>query len=164
LRLLPLPHQVGVVEGLAIFIKQHPGLLPLSDQHLLVFLQDLLKMLSVADGEMNDLSLKDRVINKDGYTFSDVENTSFLTHSSSLFFRGDCVVEVERDKFVIPEELPTGVQLRVATIVLLRSIIRGYRDQFFDAEWIGTCVLLSFTTLNRKLTQNSFKQIFVNTL
>jgi len=138
LRLLPLPQQVGVVEGLGIIVKQAPKLLPLSDQHLLAFLSELLKMSSVADGEMQDPSLKEFVIDKNGYAGSQAEAErklgSYPSHASALFFRRECVLEVNNDKFVIPEELPAGIQLRVSSIVLLHSVIRGYSDPFFDAK------------------------------
>lgn len=152
LRLLHLPQQVGVVEGLAVFIKQQPGIMPLSDQHLLAFLSELLKMLSVADGEMSDNALKNHAVNKDGYTTTETERdpSTFPTHSSSLFFRRECIVEVQGIRFLIPEELPAGVQLRVSTIVLLHSVILGHSERFFDAEWIGKFVLFLFCNFHKK--------------
>jgi transformation/transcription domain-associated protein len=140
LRVLPLPHQVGVVEALAIILKIFPSLLPLSDQHLIVFLQELLKMLSVADGEMTDPALKDRAVNKDGFTENDLENfhgSAIGIHTTATFAHRECVLEIDKKKFFVPQELPVGVQLRMSTIILMRSIIMGYRDQFFEAEWIG---------------------------
>lgn len=136
LRLLPLPHQAGVVEGLTAIVKQFPSLLPLTDQHLLACLSELLKMSSVADGEMTDEKLKDVVVDKDGYVPSEVDSdpSKCLTHASSLFFRRECVVGILGVKVVVPGELPAGVQLRVSTIVLLHAIIRTYTDAFFDAE------------------------------
>jgi hypothetical protein len=136
LRLLPLPHQVGVVEGLAAIIKQFPSLLPLTDQHLLNCLSELLKMSSVADGEMTDEKLNEVVVDKDGFVPSEVDSDSsqYPTHASSLFFRRDCVVDILGVKIVVPGELPAGVQLRVSTIVLLHGVIRTHTDPFFDAE------------------------------
>lgn len=67
LRLLSLPQQVSVVEGLAVIVKSIPGLIPLSDQHLLAFLSELLKMLSVADGEMVDKNFKTTIVDKNGF-------------------------------------------------------------------------------------------------
>lgn len=143
LRLLPLIHQIGVVEGLAIIVKLYPGILPLSDQHFLAFLSELLKMLSVADGEMTDATLQDHAVDKDGYTTTSAERdrSQFPSHSFSLFFRRECVMNVHNTKIVIPGELAPGVQLRVSAIVLLHSVICKYNNQFFDAEWIGkvTC-------------------------
>lgn len=140
LKLLPLPQQVGVVEGLAVIIKEIPGVIPLSDQHLLAFLSELLKMSSVADGEMADSTLKDFVVDKNGYTVSSFhqpvqgETNSYPSHASALFFRRECVLDVHGRKVVVPEELPAGVQLRVSSILLLHSVIRGYPDPFFDAK------------------------------
>jgi transformation/transcription domain-associated protein len=142
LRLLPLPQQVGVVEGLAVIIKEIPGVIPLSDQHLLAFLSELLKMSSVADGEMSDSTLKDFVVDKNGYTVSSFHQpvpgesdfSPYPSHASALFFRRECVLDVNGAKVVVPEELPAGVQLRVSSILLLHSVIRGYPDSFFDAK------------------------------
>lgn len=140
LKLLPLPQQVGVVEGLAVIIKEMPGVFPLSDQHLLAFLSELLKMSSVADGEMSDSSLKDFVVDKNGFAVSSrsqythSESSSRPTHASALFFRRECVLGVGGYKVVVPAELPVGVQLRVSSISLLHAVIKGYSDSFFDAE------------------------------
>jgi len=142
LKLLPLPQQVGVVEGLAVIIQETPDVFPLSDQHLLAFLSELLKMSSVADGEMSDPSLKDFVVDKNGYTVSsqsqyvtgESDSSSYPTHASALFYRRECVLEVDDSKVVVPQELPAGVQLRVSSISLLHAVIRGYSDEFFDAE------------------------------
>ena len=87
LRLLPLPQQVGVVDALAAIIKMFPGFLSILDQHLLGCLSELLKMSSVADGEMVDEKLKDVVIDRDGFTPSVAETHSeYPDHASSLFF------------------------------------------------------------------------------
>lgn len=139
LRLLPLPQQVGVVEGLAMFVKHHPGLLPLSDQHVLAFISELLKMLSVGDGDMTDAALKDHTVGKDGYVVSEleIEHSTFLTHSTAIFFRRDSFASIGKKKIVITEELPAGVQLRVSSIMLLHSIILSHTEDFFDAEWVG---------------------------
>lgn len=136
LRLLPLPHQVGVVEALTATIKQCPELLPLTDPHLLACLSDLLKMASVADREMTDDKLNTVVVDKDGYVPSEVEadTSQYPTHASALFYRRSCILDVFGTKIVVPGELPAGVQLRVSTIVLLHVIIRTYTDPFFDAE------------------------------
>ena len=143
LRLLPLPEQVGTVEALAIIVDQIPNLMPLDDQHLLAFLSELLKMSSVADGEMSDANLGGYVVDKNGYAVRvDEKNPSDKAldrksngdFSSSVFSRRDCVVNVEGCKILLDEELPVGVQLRVSTISLLRSVIRGHPNPFFDAE------------------------------
>lgn len=136
LRLMPLPQQVGVIEGLAVMIKEIPGLLPLSDQHFLAFLSELLKMSSVADGEMSDKTLESCVVDKNGYVGFKVGSTVNLypSHASTLFYRRECAISSKAFNFVIPEELPVGVQFRVSSITLLHYVIRGYTDSFFDAE------------------------------
>lgn len=148
LRLLPLPHQVGAIEGLATIVKFFPSLFPLTDQHVLTFLSELLKMASVADGEMTDSKLKDIVVDKDGYVPSEISTDRSLhpKHSSSLFYRRECVVTLDSLFIVIPFELPSGVQFRVSSIVLLHSIIKNNSDAFFDAESttpIGTILVVS---------------------
>ena len=142
LRLLPLAEQVGAVEALAFIVKEAQGILPLSDQHLLAFLSELLKMSSVADGEMTDSSLVLYVVDKNGYALagkkpnssSNLRSERCPSHASAIFFRRECVLQMERNKFIIPEELPHGVQLRVSSISLLHSVILGHPNEFFDAE------------------------------
>jgi transformation/transcription domain-associated protein len=139
LRLLPLLEQVGVVEALAVLVDQLPHLIPLDDQHLLAFLSELLKMASVADGEMNDSSLLGAVVDRNGFVVGtpeqrELEVTDSVFRSSSLFLRRDCVITMGEGRVVISEELPPGVQLRVSSIELLRAVIRGHPDPFFDAE------------------------------
>jgi transformation/transcription domain-associated protein len=58
----------------------------------------------------------------------------FLSALLLFFFRRECVVCIQKGKVVIGVELPLGVQLEVSTIALLRSIIRDYPGEFFDAD------------------------------
>ena len=143
LRLLPLQEQVGAVEALTVLVDRVPNLIPLEDQHLLAFLSELLKMASVADGEMTDNNLIGSVVDKNGFVLpehrqqtskSDVQDVDPALRPSSLFLRRDCILTTDCQKILIGEELPSGVQLRVSSIQLLRSIIRGHPDSFFDAE------------------------------
>lgn len=139
LRLLPLPHQIGVVEGLIVIVQTLSSVLSLSDQHVFAFISELLKMSSVADGEMSDPTLKDVVVDKNGYALSlgtpaSASSHAFPTHASSVFHRRLCIIDVEGASVVVPEQYPAGVQLRVSTIVLFHSLIRAYADPFFDAE------------------------------
>jgi hypothetical protein len=134
LRLLPLPHQVGIVEGLAAIMVQVRDLVPLNDQHVLAFLSELLKMASVADGEMTDPALKGLVVDKNGFAKSVVSNdASRVEHASTLFFRRDLTLKFDQMSVVLPGELPCGVQLRISTIVLLHAAIKANSDPFFDA-------------------------------
>jgi hypothetical protein len=142
LRLLPLPEQVGVIEALAVLVDQQPALLPLDDQHLLAFLSELLKMASVADGEMTDANLTGAIVDRNGFVVSshdpttsdDNEMASLRFRASSLFLRRECVVQIQKGRVVIGAELPLGVQLRMSTIALLRSVIRSHSDAFFDSD------------------------------
>jgi hypothetical protein len=144
LRLLPLPEQVGAVEALAMVVDQLPSLLPLNDQHLLAFLSELLKMSSVADGEMTDPNLIGSVVDKNGYampvldTAQAASKESSVTNdekaSSTLFLRRDSILKFGPIKFFVPGEASNGVQLRASTIRLLRAVIRGHADSFFDAD------------------------------
>ena len=143
LRLLPLPEQVGAVEALATVVDQLPTLIPLKDQHLLAFLSELLKMSSVADGEMADPNLVGSVVDKNGYAIPSLasaaatKEASVQLHekpASSIFLRRDCILTSNASKYFIPQESPNGVQLRFSAIRLLRAVIRGHSDPFFDAE------------------------------
>ena len=142
LRLLPLAEQVGAVEALAFIVKEAKSVLPLSDQHLLAFLSELLKMSSVADGEMADSALTGSVVDKNGIALTGSKTSSsssppekYPSHASAIFFRRECILVFFKGvKFVIPEELPHGIQLRVSSISLLHSVISGHPNTFFDAE------------------------------
>lgn len=138
LRLLPLSEQVGAVEALSFIMKEANSIFPLSDQHLLAFLSELLKMCSVADGEMSDAALAGYVVDKNGNAMTAKKPNSqspyrYPSHASTIFFRRECVLEMDGWKFVVPEELAHGVQLRLSSISLLRSVIVGHADAFFDA-------------------------------
>lgn len=143
LRLLPLPEQVGAIEALAVIVDQLPDIIPLNDQHLLAFLSELLKMSSVADGEMTDANLVGNVVDKNGFSFppdekppasKDAKTPDPEIPASALFLRRDCILSLLGAKIVIGEELPYGIQLRVSAISLLHSVIRGHPNPFFDAE------------------------------
>jgi hypothetical protein len=127
------------VEGLAVLVQKLGEVFSLADQHLLAFISELLKMSSVADGEMNDTSLKDIMVDKNGYVVSAepvtaVPSHSVPTHASSVFHRRLCVIASDGASMVVPEQCPPGIQLRASTIVLLHALIRSYPDHFFDAE------------------------------
>jgi hypothetical protein len=140
LRLLPLAEQVGAVDALAFLVKEVNSILPLTDPHQLAFLSELLKMSSVADGEMSDPALAGQVVDKNGKastgktTSTSQRHDTSPSHASAIFRRRECILEIEGYNFVVPEELPDGVQLRVSAISLLRAVIRGQPDAFFDAE------------------------------
>lgn len=169
LRLLPLPEQIGVIEALAVFVDQVPTLIPLNDQHLLAFLSELLKMSSVADGEMTDANLTGNVVDKDGYVVpiqeptgaaatSDSKTKNKEPPSSALFLRRDCILSTKGPQIFIPQESAIGVQLRTSSIRLLRAVIRGHSNPFFDAENstpIGkNRVYEPILTFSKRLTSN----------
>lgn len=115
-------------------------------------------MASVADREMTDHKLNDIVVDKDGYVPSEpsVDRSLNPRQSSSVFFRRECVTALGNKLIVIPSDLPTGVQFRVSSIVLLHSIIKHNGDAFFDADSttpIGTLELLSSSIRTEGLTR-----------
>ena len=141
LRTLPLPNQVAAVDTIAFILHQAPKLIPITDQNLLAFLSELLKMISLADGEFSDTSFGSVVlidkngfaVNNGGETISPMKTT---VQPSSLFLRRAIIAE--DDSFggciQVPAELPLGVQLRVSTLLLFRGLIRGFANEFYDAE------------------------------
>lgn len=142
LPLLPLPEQVGVFDALAFLIYRIPSLVPLSDQHLLAFLSEFLKMSSIADGEMSDSSMSGYFVDKNGFIVSAQEAesipaaTQLSSHTSSIFLRRECAVKSPSDgQYVsIPEELANGIQLRLSGLRLFRAVIRQHANAFFDAD------------------------------
>jgi hypothetical protein len=136
MKLLPLPYQVGAIEGLASVVKLFPGVLPLDDQHFLGFLSELLKMTSVPEGDMQDPSWADSVVDKNGFAGVSSErlNIGNPTHASALFCRRECILNVDGMTLVVPAELPMGVQLRVSAIKLFHAVIVSYADAFFNAD------------------------------
>ena len=142
LRLLPLPEQVGVFDALAFLIHQFPSLIPISDQHLLAFLSEFLKMSSIADGEMSDSNMIGYVVDKNGFVVSAQDKESIVASvqpgniNSSVFLRRECLLRspVNGSYIVIPGELTNGVQLRVSGLRLFRAVITQHSDAFFDAD------------------------------
>lgn len=136
LRLLPLPHQVGIVDALTTILKEFPDFLPLEDQHLLASISELLKMANVADREMDDSKLDGRAVDKDGFVF--LSNDPVLgkqtDHATSLFFRRSCVFNSNSKLMFLPGELPTSVELRSMTIVFLHAVLKIHQKQFFEAD------------------------------
>ena len=142
LRNLPLQDQIAIIEALAYIIKEAPSIIPIADNLLLAFLKELLKMLSVADGEMASDSVSDGVIiNKDGYSLitesnsSMISKTSSLSHASAIFLRSEFVIEdnLVGGRIVVPGELPPGIQLRVSSLILFSAVIKSHTNAFFDA-------------------------------
>ena len=142
LRLLPLSEQVGVFDALAFLIHDVPRLVPLSDQHLLAFLSEFLKMSSIGDGEMKDSNISGYVVDKNGFVAAAQDKESqqvvsrLAAHTCGIFFRRECAAKspIEGSYVIIPEELPIGVQLRVSGLRLFRAVIRQHVDEFFDAD------------------------------
>lgn len=141
LRTLPLPNQCAAVDACAFLLDKAPKLIPITDQNLLAFLAELLKMISIADGEFSDPSFGSVVLvdkngvaaNKSG-EFSSQNGPTM--HASSVFLRKSIIVEDSSfgGRIQVPKELPYGVQLRVSTLLLFRGLIRGFADEFFDAD------------------------------
>ena len=145
LRLLPLPEQIGVIEALGFVVDCIPGLISISDQQLVGLLSEFLKMASIVDGEMTDSSIIAQFADKNGYTAStqggvpasaNLQPNILLPQASSIFLRQECVARSGNKGiyFIIPEELPNGIQLRVSALRMFRALIRRHADDFFDAE------------------------------
>ncbi|KAL3798859.1 hypothetical protein HJC23_004647 [Cyclotella cryptica] len=138
LRTSPLPEQVAILESIAFMIERAPLLFSIDDQTVLAFTAELLKMVSVADGDISDTFTSVVLIDKHGFAVS-TESPSppnHGMHTSSVFLNKS--FKLQSDLFggcvVVPEELPLGVQFRVASIYLFRSLIRRFPDHFFDAD------------------------------
>ena len=153
LRILPLPDQVGIVEGLAFLITCFPGVLPLTDQHLLAFLSELLKMLSIADdivGDTSNVSIGVAVDRNGCVCKTSLANTELgkvaleqpspptPVHASKVFLRKEmalrCCLEPSSPDIIVPPELPMGVQLRATALALFRAVVKNHPAIFFNAE------------------------------
>lgn len=152
LRNLSIPEQVATIETFSFIVKHDPKLLPLSENLVLVFFSELLKMMSVADGEMTSESISNAIIiNKDGYSPIAEKQTkncminphSSLSHASGIFLR-DGYDHLSRGigSIVMPPALPVGIQFRVSSLILFHSVLSAHSDAFFDADpstSIGKC-------------------------
>lgn len=153
LRILPLPDQVGIVEGLAFLITCYPDVLPLTDQHLLAFLSELLKMLSIADGIIGDTSnvsigvavdrngcvCKTSLANSElGKVALEQLSPATPVHGSKVFLRKEmavrCSLKPSSPDIIVPPELPMGVQLRATALALFRAVVVNHPATFFNAE------------------------------
>jgi len=142
LRLLPLPEQVGLVDALAFLVQTEPQLFPLSDQHLLALLSELLKMTAIADKEMPDKSGDGTFIDKDGRVSgsADLNNktqkSTTQVHASALFLSKSYKLGPENTGGVmvtVPGEFPFGVQLRISAVLLFKAVVSRHTAEFFDA-------------------------------
>ena len=141
LRTLPLPNQCAIVDACAFLLNRAPTLIAITDPNLLAFLAELLKMISIADGEFSDPAFGSVVlIDKNGIAVDksgeSPSQNGHTRHPSSVFLRKSTIIE---DSFFggrvqVPEELPQGVQLRVSTLLLFRGLIRAFSDAFYDAD------------------------------
>ncbi|KAL9186273.1 hypothetical protein ACHAXT_005511 [Thalassiosira profunda] len=141
LRVLPLPNQVAIIEACVFIVERAPKLIPIADQHLIGFLSEILKMISIADGEIEDQNFGGVVlIDKHGFAVNSSGGSepkrSSAVRASSLALRNAFVVEDPSfgGRVEVPAELSLGVQLRVSTLLLFRAVIRGSPDEFYDAE------------------------------
>lgn len=144
LRVLPLPNQCAVIDACAFILSKAPKLISIGDKSLLGLLSELLKMIliSIADGVLSDPSFGSLcvvLIDKNGYA---VNNDGAPSHHrstvqpSSLFLRKSIVIEDESfgGRIQVPAEIPLGIQLRVSTLLLFKGLIRGFSDEFYDAD------------------------------
>lgn len=140
LRTLPLPNLCAVIDACAFLLDRAPTLIPITDQNLLAFLSELLKMISIADGEFSDPCFGSvSLIDKNGFASNVGDPASRATsdlHTSSVFLRNTMVLQGDLfgGRIQIPRELPLGIQFRVSTLLLMRALIRGHSDEFYDAD------------------------------
>lgn len=99
-------------------------------------------MVSIADGDMKDDDFGSVVlVDKNGWAVtSDGESPNGQSkknlQTSSLFLRKSFVIEDEAfpARIEVPAELTYGVQFRVSALFLFRGVIRGFPDEFYDAD------------------------------
>lgn len=144
LRILPLAQQVAVVDACAFLLDRVPKLITIDDQNLLAFVSELLKMINIADGEFADPAFGEVVlIDKDGLAVDggggggESALSRATVRASSLLLRRAIILEDATSfggRVRVPAELSMGEQLRVSTILLFRGLIRGFPDDFCDAD------------------------------
>jgi len=164
LRNIPLSDQVATIETFAYIVNKAPTLVPISDNIVIIFLSELLKMMTVADGEMESESISNAVIiNKDGYspvperTDSTIGKSSYLSHATGIYLRDECIMDGEYlcGRILVPAELPLGIQFRVSSLILFRSTINAHTNAFFNADTntsIGNILPHIVSLLFRSLT------------
>jgi hypothetical protein len=97
-------------------------------------------MISIADGEFSDPCFGSvSLIDKNGFASNVGDPASRATsdlHTSSVFLRNTMVLQGDLfgGRIQIPRELPLGIQFRVSTLLLMRALIRGHSDEFYDAD------------------------------
>ena len=98
-------------------------------------------MVSIADGEISDAGFSSVVlIDKNGYavngTAESTNKKKSSVRASSIFYSSGFTLEDNSfgGRILVPAELPLGIQLRVSTLLLFRALIRGFPDEFFDAD------------------------------
>jgi hypothetical protein len=142
LRNLQLLDQIASIETFAYIIKHAPDSVPLTDNHVLVFISESLKMMSVADGEMTSESISNSmIIDKDGYSPRTSRNScmiskfSTLTHATGIFLHEAFdLVYSNGYRLQVGAELPIGVQLRVSSLNLFHEVLKKHSDSFLEAE------------------------------
>jgi hypothetical protein len=119
-----------------------PQIFPLSDNLLLAYLLDLLKMLGVADKEMMSESVSSaQISDKDGYCPTVERNDNminghaYLMNSSQLFLNDKIILDDTNFSFrvLVPRQLPHGIQLRLSSLGLFHALITHHTDIFFSA-------------------------------
>ena len=139
LRTLSLPDLVAVVDAVAFINEAVPNLIPIDDANMISILGELIKMVSVADGEISDKNFGSVVlIDKNGWAVDSegepISDRKPLVQPSSIFQRHAIILEDDGigARIVVPEGLSLGVHLRVSTLYLFRAIVR--LDDFIEAE------------------------------
>jgi transformation/transcription domain-associated protein len=142
LRNLNLQDQIAAIECFTFVLKHSPESLPVLDNHVLVFISESLKMMSVADGEMTSESIShSTIVDKDGFnprvsrTNNMLSYSSKISHATGLCLReGFDIVFSSGFRMHVKPELPVAVQLRVSSLELFHELLHQNSEDFLDAD------------------------------
>lgn len=142
LRNLHLQDQIAAIECFTYILKHSPESLPVLENHVLVFISESLKMMSVADGEMTSESISHSIIvDKDGFN-PRVSRTNYMlrycskiSHATGICLReGFDIVFSNGFSMHVKPELPVAVQLRVSSLKLFHELLHQNSEEFLDAD------------------------------
>eukprot|EP00557_Chaetoceros_sp_GSL56_P001585 CAMPEP_0176500498 /NCGR_PEP_ID=MMETSP0200_2-20121128/13588_1 /TAXON_ID=947934 /ORGANISM="Chaetoceros sp., Strain GSL56" /LENGTH=4498 /DNA_ID=CAMNT_0017899179 /DNA_START=1114 /DNA_END=14610 /DNA_ORIENTATION=+ len=142
LRNLQLQDQIAAIECFTFVLKHSPSSLPVLDNHVLVFISESLKMMSVADGEMTSESIShSTIVDKDGFNPRVSRNNHMLSyfskisHATGICLReGFNIVLSNGFRMYVNPELPIAVQLRVSSLNLFHELLHQNSEEFLEAE------------------------------
>ena len=151
---LPLVQQVGIVESLVFAVSKAPGFIPIDDPQLILCLKDVLEAesklelregsapLSGGAGSTSSSSSSAahmRGAKSSATPTSGYASTSSTPHASAIFLRGPSFLKADvtgGPTISIQSELPHSIQLRVSSLLLIRSVINMHTLAFFKNKLI----------------------------